>query len=792
MSVVGAHQKSKIVSMKEICLVAAALLLLVAGCCQWIKISVEKSNAIFEIRNVDRPYNQVLTLQSGKIVDQSDISENHMKMLLIAENRLKERNTIPYEVALTASKSQGGDFIKVHDYVALSAISVPDTGDVAIVMDKGISGTFIYDDRLRIANNGGTIINGWVRQYDGLYLQPKWFGAAMDGTTDDRVPFVETLAYADTLNQRLLITKDILLDVEAEGTKSIFLEDNAWIEGENDANIIINNLRSPAFYAALTKDITLKNITILWDNSYDAETTYENPAPNITQLKNYLTATKGLVYNNGDPIHRGYTAYFAVLSLDGASNVLLDNVKFKAVGNNANSFIPQVIKLKEQHRANQTVTDASKDPTVIPTNITLKNVTLDGTIMGIQGIVDGFKSDGLKSYRYSDFQDFDGTNIGWDINNDGSTYKFPPPHLLYLNSDSSLKGYKTQNLEITNTIDFGNYVGTAIVRPTLSGYCNSLKLTGYVDHVLVKNYTSYRRDGLMDLQNITDGDFRNMYSESSSDIFDPSYKFSAIRFLGTLNKVSFENIIIKDNSEIAEIYPMNARRGNNVIWDNLNLCIKELSTNLHGCFGISGNNNTIRNSSLNIERHTSTTPYRGVIFHNDYAMNGGANNHYEITVNGWRNMDVDPLGLRSRMLFIKEGNPNKNYAKVFDTRNNYVVEQNNEIAEATWIRTETVVLGKGTEQQLAMNVPKGFAIKKVSAIIVEALDGSITVVSIGTVSGVANDLVSSVSLSREPVVNNINETSLGPKRDVYIRADSDFNNMGEVKVTFELIRQDLN
>ena len=54
----------------------------------------------------------------------------------------------------------------------------------AIVKDNNRGGVFIYDGAQSGVNNGGTIFNGWVRQYDGA-VNVKWFGAVGDGTTDD-------------------------------------------------------------------------------------------------------------------------------------------------------------------------------------------------------------------------------------------------------------------------------------------------------------------------------------------------------------------------------------------------------------------------------------------------------------------------------------------------------------------------------------------------------------------------------------------------------------------------------
>lgn len=59
-----------------------------------------------------------------------------------------------------------------------------ETGDTVIVKDISRGGTFIYDATQSAVNNGGTIFDGWVRQYNGA-VDVKWFGWNESGGEDN-------------------------------------------------------------------------------------------------------------------------------------------------------------------------------------------------------------------------------------------------------------------------------------------------------------------------------------------------------------------------------------------------------------------------------------------------------------------------------------------------------------------------------------------------------------------------------------------------------------------------------
>ncbi|MFC4097734.1 hypothetical protein [Euzebyella saccharophila] len=615
------------------------------------------------------------------------------------------------------------------------------------------------------------------------YIKPQWFGAAMNGSTDDREAFVETLLQAQNIGAKVLVDSNMLLDLEETGQKSIFLEDNTWLEGANNASIIINNLLSPAFYMALTKNITIKNLTFLYDQKYDAAFGWSDNDNlyNARQLKEYLIGKKNIGFTASNPISRSPTSYRAIFLLEAAQNINFEDVKLMSKGQTADRFIQMGIKLKEQYKKNQEIRN-DNGITDIPRNINLKNVTFDGIIMGIQGVVDTFTSEGLKSYRYSDIQSADGKNIGGNV---GGVFWMPPPHLIYLNNDNS-PTYHSEDITLKNSIDYGEYVGSENVRSSVSGYCNSLKLVDFQDGVLVDGYESYRRDGFADLGNVNNGVFKNIYVESTSSIFNPDYKFVCLRFLDNLNKVSFENVTIKDMADVVDQYPMDQTFGDYVTMDNVQIYVNEFKGELDGPFSIFGSNNKVVNSAVHIEKHSATKDFLGVVALDSDTRAKGSNNYYDVQVDGWRPFDGTNMGPSVKLILQDASNSNSNFARVTDISNNFIVEKTKTVKTEIWTRTEEVNLGSGKDQQLKMLIPYNFAINKVHVVTEQSLSAADVWVGARSRYGDIDmmKINSSVGEQKKAVGMDAMETN----RYLYLKSVNNFNNKGKVSVTVELIR----
>lgn len=93
---------------------------------------------------------------------------------------IKLKNTANTEFSISHNGTRGAKAV-TSDQIVVAVETIndfpanPETGDTVIVKDINRGGTFIYDATQSAVNNGGTIFDGWVRQYSGA-VNVKWFG----------------------------------------------------------------------------------------------------------------------------------------------------------------------------------------------------------------------------------------------------------------------------------------------------------------------------------------------------------------------------------------------------------------------------------------------------------------------------------------------------------------------------------------------------------------------------------------------------------------------------------------
>jgi len=134
--------------------------------------------------------------------------------------------------------------------------SVADIKGYTVANDGG-GGIFVYDPALSATNNGGTIIDGWVRQYAGNIF-PEWFGADNTGVADSASAINAALAVGSielNTNSTYLCASTITLPTRA----SILGGTNSVIE-YTGSDICISNEHS---YTDAERCSRIENITII-------------------------------------------------------------------------------------------------------------------------------------------------------------------------------------------------------------------------------------------------------------------------------------------------------------------------------------------------------------------------------------------------------------------------------------------------------------------------------------------------------------------------------------------------
>lgn len=148
--------------------------------------------------------------------------------------------------------------------------------------NDGGGGIFNYNASQSAVNDGGTIINGWVRQYSGA-VNVKWFGAKGDGVTDDTVAIQLAI---DNANGELEATDGVFINTTVTINSNILLFGSATFKRK--LNYDVDDTSAGASNTTMF-DITSHGIEVKFDGiTFDGnEQNQDGYEPSSTLIRAY-------------------------------------------------------------------------------------------------------------------------------------------------------------------------------------------------------------------------------------------------------------------------------------------------------------------------------------------------------------------------------------------------------------------------------------------------------------------------------------------------------------------------
>jgi hypothetical protein len=394
--------------------------------------------------------------------------------------------------------------------------------------------------------------------------------ASCNGLADDDTAAVQK-AFEAARNNAFTLVVDCPLKLHSgmDAARGIFIDQNTTVQFSGSGKFTIDNIFHPAFVIADTSNVKLVNWNVEWDGSipvnpdvggyyldgkYTAVKGQGQPAGifNDVVLTPWLTANRAVKFDNSrgyvKAIWKGAVNLSAVFYITGDSqNITVTGLNLYVPANAGGSkYMPMAFSFSENYKRGQTVsgqTPITSKYVAVPRAFLFSGVTLDGTLMGFQGNLRDAMFENIVSKRYGDLQDSSGKSVG------GIGKWFPPPHLFYLNYDTTDAGLMNNNLHLDNIQDLGVRSGVARDKggsDTQSGFANSLKL-GCID-CTVDKYKSLRPDGFMDVLPSDNLVVSNVDASFDSDFIHSVYP-AGIRFASTgYVDLRFEDIQLTDTA----------------------------------------------------------------------------------------------------------------------------------------------------------------------------------------------------------------------------------------------------
>lgn len=356
-----------------------------------------------------------------------------------------------------------------------------------------------------IGYSGGSSGGGLSNQVDLC----TYAGVDATGATDSRAAVVAALASVAGTNKELEVNCPVKITIGYDQTKPIFIRSGTNLRFGAAGVFIVDNNTIPAFVFDCMSYATWVSPRFEWIGSMPLN---NGVAPfagvagsfNDTQLKANMATYCGNTFSGGgSALWSGPNNLYETLLITGTASHLnfIDAKFFVPDTANASQFMPGLVAINAQFKPNTLVTSATPNggaavgsSAQLATDINFIRPVADGFYMGFVGI-GVLNIDGARFYRYSDLQDASYLTNTVGANQGGVGYWTSPPHAIYLtNGDPSLNA----RLKITDTIDYGIYVGGTQRRSTTSGSILSLKVQLDQGNV-IDGYISYRPDGLLDV-----------------------------------------------------------------------------------------------------------------------------------------------------------------------------------------------------------------------------------------------------------------------------------------------------
>ncbi|MFL1475217.1 hypothetical protein ACJOYF_18655 [Acinetobacter baumannii] len=206
-------------------------------------------------------------------------------------------------------------------------------------------GIFLYDSTQISTNNGGTIFNGWLRQYEGD-IDIAWFGAKQG---ENASPYIES---ALKISQSIVIRGSYLLtSIIGIPDQSNYANKVTTIRGEDQATLTVNCSAGAVFTSAAAKadpsnlanlytgkinvtkinfigTTTANSVIFNGDRLYNMNIYANNFSGNITIIKTYLKREAGRSYSQSCTITDNHLAsIYRIIETDKAYNFEFSNNK---------------------------------------------------------------------------------------------------------------------------------------------------------------------------------------------------------------------------------------------------------------------------------------------------------------------------------------------------------------------------------------------------------------------------------------------------------------------------------